>query len=302
MFSAKYHMPDCRITLLTDKTTESTFTNNRRKEVVYADEIISVDIDTRKYNAQQRSRILKTSARQYIKGDFFFIDTDTIVVKPFPDYSNFTAPIMACWDTHAKFKDNPYQDMCLKHGRLLEWPIEKEEFYFNSGVIFVKEDSKSYDFYKKWNENLLNGFEKGVYMDQPSFAKTNYEMGHVVERLDDLWNCELKHGVKYMRDSYVWHYLCTNKSKNKNKQLFILNDHQIMMDVKKTVFITDEIKQVVKDPFSGLAEVTHCFAGEDVFYFRSPLHLLLRANYNSKKFSFLEKIYGIFSTIKHIFR
>ena len=85
MFSVKYHMPDSHITLLTDKTTEFSFTNNRRKEIVYANEIISIDIDAKKYNAQQRSRILKTSARQYIKGDFIFIDSDTIVVKPFPD-------------------------------------------------------------------------------------------------------------------------------------------------------------------------------------------------------------------------
>ena len=44
MFSVKYHMPDSHITLLTDKTTEFSFTNNRRKEIVYANEIISIDI------------------------------------------------------------------------------------------------------------------------------------------------------------------------------------------------------------------------------------------------------------------
>lgn len=298
MFSAKYHMPDCHITLLTDKTTELSFTNNRKKEIVYADEIISVDIDTKKYNAQQRSRILKTSARQYIKGDFFFIDCDTIIVKPFPNTSNHTGSIMACWDTHAIFKDNPYRDMCLQHGHLLQWPIDNEEYYFNSGVLFVKEDAISYEFYKRWNDNLLKGFPKGVFMDQPSFAKTNYEMGHIVERLDDLWNCELKHGIRYMKDAYIWHYLCTNKSINQHQQLFILNDDRVMNDVKRTALIPNEINQVVEDPFTGLAEVTHCFAGEDVYFFRTLLYEKLRKIYKTKKFAILEKILKTLLSIK----
>ena len=302
MFSVKYHMPNSHITLLTDKATESSFINNRRKEIVYADEIISIDLDTKKYNAQQKSRILKTSARQYLKGDFIFIDSDTIVVKPFPDTHGFTSPIMACWDTHATFKENPYRDMCLKHGHLLQWPIDEEETYFNSGVIYVKEDTISYNFYKKWNENLLKGFEKGVFMDQPSFAKTNFEMGHVIERLDDLWNCELKHGVKYMKDSYIWHYLCTNKSKNHNKQLFILNENNVMIEVKKTAIITDNIKQVVIDPFSGLADVTHCFAGEDVYFFQTPLHKKLRELYNTNKFSYLEKLLRAYYKLRLLIR
>ena len=105
MYSAKYHMPNAHITLLTDKATEATFTNNRKKEVEYADMIISVDLDTQKYNAHKRSRILKTSARQYVRGDYLYIDCDTVIVKPFPDFSHFNAPLMACWDTHSAFKE-----------------------------------------------------------------------------------------------------------------------------------------------------------------------------------------------------
>ena len=61
---------------------------------------------------------------------------------------------------------------------------------------------------------LLIGFGKGVFMDLPSLAKTNNEMVHVIQRLDDLWNCELKHSVRFMNDAYIWHYQCTNKSRN----------------------------------------------------------------------------------------
>jgi len=302
MFSVKHHMPQSHITLLTDKDTEKSFTNIRGKEIKYADEIISVDLDVNKYNAQQRSRILKTSARQYVKGDFIFIDCDTIVVKPFPEKINATAPIMACWDTHAAFKDNPYRDMCLRHGHLLDWPIDNEDVYFNSGIMYVKEESTSYDFYKKWNENLLKGFENGVYMDQPSLAKTNYEMGHVIGRLDDIWNCELMHGIKYLKDAYIWHYLCTNKSNNRHKQLFILNEKDVMFDIKKSASIPEEVRQVADDPFTGLAEITHCFAGEDVYYFRSPIHQYIRKTYNTPKFSSLIKLLNLFKKIRRITR
>lgn len=38
-------------------------------------------------------------------------------------------------------------------------------------------------------------------MDQPAFAKTNYMLNHPVQTLDNVWNCELKHGVKYLKEA-----------------------------------------------------------------------------------------------------
>lgn len=281
MYSAKYYMPDVHIVLLTDKQTEKTFTNVRKKETQYADEIISINIEG-SYTAQQRSRILKTSARKYINGDFLFIDTDTIIVRPLYEIDYIQADIAACWDTHAPFISNPYRTLCIKHGKILNWPIEKENTYFNSGVIYVKDNEQAHKFYELWNQNWLEGYKKNVNMDQPAFAKTNYMLGHPVKTLDDTWNCELKHGIRYLKEAKIVHYLCTNISKGNDKQVFLLNEKNTFLNIiRNNGEISQQIKKTIINPFEGIARVTHVFAGNDVFFLQSDLFLLIYRYKNS---------------------
>lgn len=289
MCSLKHHMPNAHVVLLTDSATKKTFTGNRETEIRYADEIIVIDLDAGKFNGQQRSRILKTSVRRYVKGDFLFIDCDTIITKPLNDIEGIDADIAACWDTHSLFKDNPYRDMCIEHAQLLGWNVEDEKEYFNSGVIYVKDSPIAHQFYELWNQNWLDGLGKGVKMDQPAFALTNSQMGHIIKALPDTWNCELKHGIKFLKDAYIVHYLCTNPSVFQSKQLFILNEEDVLMEIKRTGCIPEDIKKTIDDPFYGLADITHVFAGEDVYFFHTNSYKYLRSRFKMGKTSIQDK-------------
>lgn len=287
MYSLKYYNPSANITLLTDKLTADTFLGLRKNMTRYADEIVVADLDE-SLNGQKRSRQLKTSVRNRIEGDFLFVDCDTVIVKELSEIDSIDADIAACRDTHSIFLDNPHRELCLKDGHLLGWPINSEEDYFNSGVIYVKDLPMAHEFYRRWNENLCLGYSKRVFMDQPSLAKTNYEMGHVIKHLDDVWNCELKFGIRYLKDAKIVHYLCTNPSTYQNKQLFLLNEKDILLEVKQTGIINDDIKEVVCDPFKGLAETTHCFAGEDLYFFMSPRYKFMREHYRRGQSSWMD--------------
>ena len=288
MYSLRYYMPEVHITLLTDRLTADSFIGVRKEEIKYVDELVVVDLDGKIMTAQKRSRQLKTSVRNRIDGDFLFVDCDTIITRPLDDIDKVDSMIAACRDTHVDFAHNPYRDMALRHGKLVGWPIEGERDYFNSGVIFVKDTPETHEFYRRWNENLNLGYPKQVFMDQPSFAKTNYEMGHVIQHLPDVWNCELKHGIRYLKDAYIVHYLCTNSSKFQDRQLFLLNEKDVLLEVKRTGLISDEIVETIKDPFRGIAEVTHCFAGDDVFFFRTNSYIYLRSKYVKGKLSIVD--------------
>lgn len=298
MFSAKFYMPDAKITLLTDKMTADSFTGVRKEFVKYVDELVVVPLDSQKYNAQKRSRLLKTNARNHVEGDYLFIDSDTIVTRPFYDVDEITYEIAACWDTHSPAKTSPFYYMTLRDGRKLNWPVENEEHYFNSGVIYVKDTPLAHQFYALWNKNLQDGYPAGVTMDQPAFAKTNYMMGHVIGTLHDTWNCELKYGVRWLKDARIVHYLTTNKSKNKGEQFFILNKAEILEGLKVDPEIPAELIEVIKDPFKGIANVTHCFAGEDVMFFSSVLFDYTRSIYGTRTQRFYELLIRAFSKIK----
>lgn len=63
------------------------------------DEVVSVDVGNG-FSPQQRSRILKTSARNLVNGDYLFIDCDTIVLKPIEEIDSCPAEIAAVKDCH----------------------------------------------------------------------------------------------------------------------------------------------------------------------------------------------------------
>lgn len=146
MFSARFHMPDAHITLLTDRATDDSFVGVRKDMLKFVNEKIVVNLDTQKYNAQKRSRLLKTNVRNHVSGDFLFIDSDTIVTRPFYEVDDIKTDIAACWDTHSLAKTSPFYYMTLRDGRKLSWPIENEEYFFNIGVIYVKETRLTYKF------------------------------------------------------------------------------------------------------------------------------------------------------------
>lgn len=281
MYSAKKVMPDCHIVMLTDTTTQATLTGTRAKEVQYADDVVAVDLDPERYNGQKRSRILKTSVRNHIDGDFLFIDSDTVVVKPLDVIDEFPHELGLVRDTHATLADSPFYDFHLIEGEIFGFPIAQERDYFNTGVIYVKDTPAMHEFYRQWNANLLRGHEKGVTMDQPSFAFTNYTLGHVAHHLDDVWNVQFKYAMKYIAAGKILHYLCTNKSANAEEQLFILNDLAVFEHIKESGEVPEFLDALIADPFTAVAACTHSFAGRDVWFFHTGGFQILRDLYDT---------------------
>lgn len=290
MLSAKHHMPSVHIVLIVDKITNDTFVGVRAKESAIADEIIVVDLDA-SLSAQKRSRLLKTSVRNCVSGDILFIDCDTIIVKPLDEIDFICADIAACWDSHTPFQQNPYYRKCLKDARAFDWPIEQEEFYFNSGVIYSKDNERARSFFKKWSDNYERGTKKNVFMDQPSLAFTNFELGHQICKLADEWNCEFKHGMKFFKDAKVVHYLCTNENNGKLPP-FVLNDKRVFENIKQSAEVPSDILALFDNPSKGIASVSCLISGSDVVFFDEPFVILARKWFdeNSLIFKFLSKL------------
>lgn len=283
MYSLKRHMPEMPIYLVTDDLTQASFIGIRKNGLQFVEDVITIPLDA-SFTQQQRSRLIKTSIRQYVTGDYIYIDCDTIICRPLPSLESIYSDIAACLDSHClDYHDNPYRWLGLSHGRSLDWPIDKESIYFNGGVMFAKDTPIAHEFYSLWQQNLLDGFSKGVLMDQPGLAKTNYQMGHIIGILDDIWNCELKHGIRYLKDAIIVHYLTTNTSPDGGSQVFLLNESRIFDEIKKTGTIPSVIDDIIDDPFKGLSSLTHIFAGKDIYYFQTPAYKLVSTSKTNYK-------------------
>jgi len=298
VLSLRKRNKDCEVNLFIDNLTANTLVGFREKMSSVADKIHTITFDPCISN-QEKSRLLKTSVRNYIDGDFIFIDCDTIIIKPIDEIDSFNMEMAACFDSHSEFIANPYRKGCLEHGRLLNWPIEDEEEYFNSGIIFVKDTPMTRKFYKLWNTNWKEGAKIGVKMDQPSFAKTNYELNHFVQRLPDDWNCELKHGITCFNSAKIIHYLCTNINRAGDNQIFLLHNRSVFDKLKTEEKLPLEIEKCIENWNLGLQSPTQIISGFDLKLHHSLSYIVLKKLFNTKFFSIIESLLSFANKLKN---
>ena len=272
--SAKYQMPDCHVVLLVDEKTDSLMDDNRRKILKNVDEYVVISIDEN-VNAQQRSRLVKCGARNYVKGDFLYIDTDTIIAQPLYEIDDVPYSVAATRDSHCAFSENPYREMDIALSNAIGFSVEKEPMFFNGGVIFAKDDEIAHQFYNMWQDEWKAGRKYGVTKDQPALQKANSQLGHVVKQIDDVWNVEFIHGMHYMKDAKIVHYLATNAKGG--VQPYILKSTSAYDLLKEDLDnINDEFyMKLIRDPFTGINELTTIIAGEEVYLRRTWLYSVI---------------------------
>ncbi len=82
--SLRMYNPETTVVLLMDKITYEGLIGYRAKLLDLIDEAIVVPTPEG-YSQKEMSRHIKTTARQWVKGDFLFIDTDTVIAGDLSD-------------------------------------------------------------------------------------------------------------------------------------------------------------------------------------------------------------------------
>jgi hypothetical protein len=290
VYSAKYHMPSVDIILIVDDLTNKELIKERATILKYISNKIVVNIED-SYSNQQKSRILKTSMIEYLSEDFLFIDSDTIILAPLDDIDNLRCTIGAVKNIHASsIKYNPTSDFIRKFIKKTGWNITDDIEYFNSGVIFVKNNELARKFFKDWNFFWNEGRKKGVYIDQIAFTKANIENNNIIQELSGIWNCQIRNGIKYFSNIKILHFFST-RFPPKTPPLCIFMDKKFYQQIKKSKITVDDFEIFIKNPFHYFVDTTYILHNQEVFMWNTETVMLLRYiydNYNSF-FSLIDK-------------
>ncbi len=238
-YSVKLHTPTAHITFVTDDVTYTSVMESKRKKSLYViDEIVPIHINE-KFSNMQRSRWLKTNLRNLINGDFLFIDTDTIITSDISDIDNLKCNMAAVYDSHCKFKEFPFNNgvkQLIK--KVYGIKLSSNTEYFNSGVLYVKDNKYTSDFYNQWHENWLYSKSRGVSTDQPSLAKTNNENKGFISILDGVYNCQVAISIQYLNNAKIMHFF-NAKWSDQNLNPFFGKD--LYLKIKMNGEITNDI-------------------------------------------------------------
>lgn len=203
MMSAKHHMPNCFISLLLDKTTDQNIANTKLPIDEYVSEKIVIELDEA-LSQTQKSRWLKTSMRELVKGDFLYVDVDTVFAAPIND-SLFTHDVMGVPDGNCLLKDHP-----------LRWQIEDNlkklhfynplDYHINGGVLFFKDSPIAHSFASGWHKRWQESCCKGIYIDQPALHQAFIDSKLEQHLLPNFMNAQFGRNINTLIKGVILHY------------------------------------------------------------------------------------------------
>ena len=207
VFSARHWNPDSYIVLIVDDLTDRLLVGKRLEMLDYVSEKIVVPFEDETLSPMYRSRWIKTSVRQLVKGRYLFIDCDTVVSAPLDSVDQLEMEVGAVPDALIPVRDYsksmfaPIDD----RAKMVGYDLNNEEYHFNSGVMLVGENEQSYKLYELWHSYWLTHVEEKLLADQPTLARANVEMNHIIQPIDVRYNCIVYTQNVYTREAKILH-------------------------------------------------------------------------------------------------
>lgn len=288
MYSLRRYNNDAEITLVADNLTDESLKGNRARIKDFVDEYIVSPLPAN-LTPVQRSRYQKTSLRELVKGDFLYIDNDTVITDLISEEEFGKCDIGAVLNQH--IVDFPAR----KHSMMQTYKKQtgqcNEDYFnirqlFNGGVIYAKDNESAHEFFKKWHELwwhdcCQHNFQK----DQVAMWRANALCGHIITPISGVFNCQLPYPLyclKYLDDAKILHYFSSldfiSITIRRKDKLKYIRENGIDEVIKKNIL--DVREEYRKD--------LTVFMGSDAQYYVAPL--TIAALKLSKTFPFINKI------------
>ncbi len=265
IYSLKLKMPEAYTILLVDDLTESYLRRNKQYILSIISELKVIKIDPI-FNKKQRSRFLKTTMREYISGNFLYIDCDTIITDNLSDINQTQADIAGILDTHVPLsKYYAKKRVTSMHIEMGMTEALNNDSHFNGGIMFARDTEAAHHYFMTWHNLWLECVKKGVNIDQIALNEANARCGDIIQELNGIWNCQiLKGGISYLADAKIIHYFATQ---DYNPHPFYLADESILNEISQTGMIPTAVYPYLENPKKAFNLQTKLFADTEMLDF-----------------------------------
>lgn len=290
--SLKYVCPTAKITLLIDDHTDCCGNPLLSQILEFVDEYIVRKFDEN-VPSIARSRILKTTMRSLVEGDFLYVDSDTVWASPV-DEADFTCDVMGVLDGHCLLNEHP-----LKNGILQDFEKTgcnpQTEQYVNGGLLFVKDSVKARRFFEIWHEKWLETSKSGYFIDMPALNYAFKEIyGERIPLLHGSYNAQISRSWKYFPKAKMIHFF-TGWMKDIGEKAYVFQRFSFWNLVKKDG-LNDYVWNMLQNPLEAFDGFVSICDNIDAELRKTAVYGLVRDMYERKKqgkksrFDLVEKI------------
>lgn len=252
VYSARKHNPEAKIVVVTDTESAGRIEGARKKLFNYVDCIQPIELP-QELSAMQRSRVLKTSLRNLVEGDFLFLDTDTVICRPLDGLLSLKGDICAVADGHRSFFENNFLNHKPDCFAQIGIKIEEDFTYFNSGVLWVCDNKRTRMFYRDWHEEWKRISQNGIYYDQISLHLTDLKYGNLIQEIGGEWHCQpYGNFINYLAQAYIIHYYPTRS--DSSLVIYSLSDNQLLASLRREQYDEERMEQLTAQPLQNFID------------------------------------------------
>lgn len=245
VMSAKYQMPDVSIILLMDDKTRSSLEKERADILKYVDDVKVIEFDS-SANSMVRSRSLKTLMREHVRGDFLYVDVDTLWVGAI-DEEDFNSDVMGVTDGNIDFESFVWKEHHLKLLKELNFKIDLDDF-INGGVLFFKDSPIAHEFMSEWHQWWMYSLSHGVPTDQQSLNYVNSCKKGIIKKLPNSYNVQIDFSIRYLLGAKIIHYFSSGIQTNESEMFFELKKYSFWKKLKKEGNYIKRMNDIVHNP------------------------------------------------------
>lgn len=300
-WSARYWNPTANIILVTEDKTDLRLKNDCELMSIISEKIV-VSMPS-EWNQQKRSRELKTTLRKLVSGDYLYIDTDTVVCSAMDEVDSIKDDMSAVLDCHHTYSSAIH--FVSARLSLLGAFAEEGDRYFNSGVMYVKDNAATHEFYDLWHNLYQESLNKGFCVDQPSLFVANQRY-NLIKELWGGYNCQIFcGGLPWLADAKIvhafngvqsWGHGNPKKDQKydpvKSYAFYRPADTNFLLKIKEQGKLFDEDKQVIMTAKSQFYGEYQLMFGQNLEFYHSALyHVFSRSKRLFKFLELLGKVY-----------
>lgn len=260
--SLRRHNQQAEVEVVCDKDTFATLSGTRAGIFDYDVHINQADTP-QEWGNWERSRYIKTNLRNLTKGDYLFVDTDTLICSSLDCIDDIRCEVAAVRDSHVE-RPLPAINRCQHDTEFWIWGQAHKAnvnieglWHNNSGVMFVKDTPKAYELYARWADNYTKMLAHGAKVDQLPLMLANHELGDIISPLDKALNCQVctEEGRSMVSDAKIIHYFPGQKKT-------LLGSPWILDPIKETGKITTSVQRIIDEPHTFFDKMSMVVEGD----------------------------------------
>lgn len=200
--------PDARVTLVCDPDTAAALPAFRFPLRDHASAVLPAPADMP--HPRARSFYLKTRLRDLVAGDFAYLDSDTLPVRPFADAFDRPFDLALVQDRNHHGPIRPvFPEWERPRMRRMGWeyPLAR---YFNAGVMYVRDTAGARRVAADWQARWHYGFARGDDWDQLALACAIHTTPADVAELPPAYNAMVSVHPALARGAKVLHVTVGN--------------------------------------------------------------------------------------------